>query len=971
MSPTTYLASLSEEQRAAALCAKQHVRVIAGPGSGKTRVVAARVAHLLRCGVPPRAVLAIAFTNKAAGELKGRLLGLLGPGRGAAGLQVVTFHALCAAVLGQHRGRLPPAYQKELLIYDGGDDAAGALLQGLAADAVGRWGRVGKREAKAMHSDISAMKNHVAAAYGRRGHDVMRELLAAGVRRFAVMQPSERDTLATCYDLYNAQLAREGAFDFDDLLGATVDLLARDQEVLSQLRARWQHILVDESQDTNGAQFELVRLLVGPATNLFAVGDPNQGIYGFRGSDPRHLTGAAGAFPGLETVYLRDNYRSQPPIITAGEAVLTSGGAPALYKGANPVRAAAAAAAAAPSSAAPWLELGAGGGRARPRHAPLHHVHVWSAPHQFSESDLVAEIVKASLEHVTSADEVAVLYRYHALVEPIERALRLAGVQYVKHARQAFWDAKEVAAALALARLAAAPQDTAALRRVLAAGLPIAKGIGAASLKGLEEWCEAQRGAAGGGGGDGGAAGPALAEALLGDAWGSPLERPAPPPAAAALVAAALALPSHERAAGAARAARDGGGGGAAAAAAAAAGREQDEARLEAFWTDVLSSDDLLAPARAGGALPPAVAKGKQAKVARRLRGLVALGRAAAAVSPPAVVIEVLLKASGFYLFVEAWEAKAAAAKATRGGGRRGGGGDSDDDEEGGGGDARGADGRRLLRRLRNVGELQALAGKPSLYMAAPLGLDEPEGGGDADLAGFFMGNDLGLDDLEDDLDGGGGGGGGDESAPVGLEALQRFCAYSKLVSGEEGGDVRPKVQLMTLHSSKGKEFETTLIVGNPPDRADDGPVEKLQSKNLIYTGVTRAKDTLHLVYARGRLEYDKFAQRWVESPEEAPINEHVALLARLAAAGKLPGAAMHVLGERDRHTIDEFVRDALAGAPPAAAAAPRGARSAGSGAAAGGALRGARRGAVRQGAARGGGGAGGGGQLPLPGVTE
>ena len=257
--------------------------IVAGAGSGKTRVLTHRIAHLIReHGISPFEILAITFTNKAADEMKHRVGALVGPV--AEKMWVSTFHAACVRILRRDADRL--GYPRQFTIYDQADAnrLTGYVIRDLGLDP--------KRfPPRAVHATISAAKNdHISVdAYAER----------AGVIY-------ERK-IADIYREYQARLLRAGAMDFDDLLGMTVTLFQRHPDVLESYRRRFKHVLVDEYQDTNTVQNEMVLLLTREHRNVCVVGDGDQSIYKFRGADMRNILEFENAFPDVTVVVLQQN----------------------------------------------------------------------------------------------------------------------------------------------------------------------------------------------------------------------------------------------------------------------------------------------------------------------------------------------------------------------------------------------------------------------------------------------------------------------------------------------------------------------------------------------------------------------------------------------------------------------------------------------------------------------------------------
>ena len=286
------------EQEAAIAHGEGPLLIVAGPGTGKTRTLVERIARLLRTRVvAPAEITAITFTRKAANELRGRLATLLG-GR-ADGVFVQTFHALGLDLLRAHAA------------------AAGLPPQFAVLDEAGR----------------HALLTHVHAEAGECALSVARVAGAISAAKAALVAPADAaPELTAIYAAYEKALASAGAVDFDDLVVRAVRLLETDEVALTSARRRCRHLLVDEYQDINAAQYRLVRLLAptGPSTNLCAVGDPDQAIYGFRGADPSYFVRFASDYPGALTLTLARNYRSVASIVRLATAVIerTSGRAP-------------------------------------------------------------------------------------------------------------------------------------------------------------------------------------------------------------------------------------------------------------------------------------------------------------------------------------------------------------------------------------------------------------------------------------------------------------------------------------------------------------------------------------------------------------------------------------------------------------------------------------------------------------------
>jgi DNA helicase-2/ATP-dependent DNA helicase PcrA len=425
------LAGLNPVQREAVLHVDGPLLVLAGAGSGKTRVIAQRIAYLVACGVDPRQILAVTFTNKAAGEMAQRVAAILAarPGAGRPPL-VATFHSTCARVLRAEIHHLK--YPRSFVIYD--EDDRLALVRecyrelGLDERALTPAGAIAR---------ISRAKN---------------QLLGPEEAAAAARGPREAD-VARLYAHYAARLRALGALDFDDLLGLTVELFARHPDVLGYYRTLWRYVLVDEYQDTNAAQYRLLRQLAGVHRNLCVVGDPDQSIYRFRGADLRNILDFERDFPGCRVVRLEQNYRSTGRILEIAAAVIAH----------NQAR----------KDKGLWTE------NARGEVARL-----FRARDEGEEALWVARTVAELRAEGQPLDGVAVLYRTNAQSRVLEDAFRIAGLPYHIVGSVRFYERKEIKDALAYLRLATNPADDLAFRRAL--GAP-PRGIGRATLARVEE----------------------------------------------------------------------------------------------------------------------------------------------------------------------------------------------------------------------------------------------------------------------------------------------------------------------------------------------------------------------------------------------------------------------------------------------------------------------------------------------------
>ncbi|CAN5823769.1 DNA helicase PcrA [soil metagenome] len=408
--------------------------VVAGAGSGKTRVLTHRIAHLIHEGVRPSQILAITFTNKAADEMRQRVAALVGPV--ARTMWVSTFHAACVRILRANADRL--GYPRQFSIYDQADAVrlTGYVIRDLHLDA--------KRfTPRGVHGLISLWKNELIDPAGA-------EAKASNIfdRKHAEV-----------FREYQSRLLKAGAMDFDDLLVNTVRLLRDHPVVLEQYRQRFQYLLVDEYQDTNQAQNEIVLLLAGGHHNVTVVGDTDQSVYRFRGADYRNILQFEEAFPDVTTVVLDQNYRSTQTILDAANAVISNN------------------AARKPKNL--WTDAGRGDRIVR--------------YHAEDEGD-EATFIASTARHLHDDDtmnwrELAVLYRTNAQSRVVEEAMMRLGIPYKVVGGTRFYDRREVKDAMAYLRAVVNPADEVSVKRVL--NIP-KRGVGDASITKLDAFAAAE-----------------------------------------------------------------------------------------------------------------------------------------------------------------------------------------------------------------------------------------------------------------------------------------------------------------------------------------------------------------------------------------------------------------------------------------------------------------------------------------------
>jgi DNA helicase II / ATP-dependent DNA helicase PcrA len=445
-----YLRELNPEQQQAALATEGPVLVLAGAGSGKTRMLIHRIAYLIRDRkVDPRHILAVTFTNKAATEMRERVARIVG--KEARGVLLSTFHSLGARILREHGALV--GLPKDFSIYPTGDQAA----------AVKR---------------IMTEEVHVVATKGDDAFDVKRVLFTISDWKNRLVTPDEarREVAegmvkgdrgddyavlaADVYPRYEQSLRAAGATDFDDLLLLPVQILREHAEVRERMWKRWRYLMIDEYQDTNGAQLEMARLMAGPHKNLCVVGDDDQSIYGWRGADATNILDFERHYPGAKVIVMEENYRSTQRILDAANGVIAH----------NTSRKAK---------------------RLRTANGPGPKIDLWTfgEEHGKAADEVEAEMIASEIgvrrfrEQLAWGD-FAVLYRTNLQSKPIEEALRLVNIPYRVVGGQSFFDRKEVTDLVAYLRVILNPKDEVALRRIV--NYPV-RGIGRTTLLRLVE----------------------------------------------------------------------------------------------------------------------------------------------------------------------------------------------------------------------------------------------------------------------------------------------------------------------------------------------------------------------------------------------------------------------------------------------------------------------------------------------------
>ncbi|MBT2542124.1 DNA helicase PcrA [Streptomyces sp. ISL-44] len=417
--PAALLDGLNEQQRAAVAHAGSPLLIVAGAGSGKTRVLTHRIGHLLSArNVHPGQILAITFTNKAAGEMKERVESLVGPRANA--MWVSTFHSACVRILRRESKRL--GFTSSFSIYDAADSKRLMALVCRDLDLDPK-----KFPPKAFNAKISNLKN---------------ELIDEEAFADQAVDGFEK-TLAQAYAMYQGRLREANALDFDDIIMTTVHLLQAFPDVAEHYRRRFRHVLVDEYQDTNHAQYTLVRELVGtgypdlPPAELCVVGDADQSIYAFRGATIRNILQFEEDYKDATTILLEQNYRSTQTILSAANAVIER----------NENR----------RAKNLWTEAGTGA-----------VITGYVADTEHDEAQFVAdEIDRLTDAGDAKAGDVAIFYRTNAQSRVFEEIFIRVGLPYKVVGGVRFYERKEVRDVLAYLRVLANPEDNVPLRRIL------------------------------------------------------------------------------------------------------------------------------------------------------------------------------------------------------------------------------------------------------------------------------------------------------------------------------------------------------------------------------------------------------------------------------------------------------------------------------------------------------------------------
>lgn len=402
--------------------------VVAGAGSGKTRVITCRIAHLIQQGALPWNILAVTFTNKAAGEMKSRVQNMLGEN---ISLNIGTFHSICVRILRVEAEKI--GLKPNFVIYDESDQRA--LIKKICKDL-----KLSNKTYRPQDiaSKISSAKNQLLNAH-----------------KFTQQADNYYDQIvAKVYHSYEKKMCASNAVDFDDIILQAVALLQKDTEILQKYRNKFQHILIDEYQDTNHAQYKLIRLLAGDGRNLSVVGDPDQSIYRWRGADITNILKFEEDYKNVKVIRLEQNYRSTQNILSAANGVIRH----------NQRR----------KHKNLWSENG---------HGDL--VNIYHLDSELSEANFAVKMLQ-NLKEINNFkfSDMAIFYRTHAQSRVFEEALRFAGISYDIVGGISFYDRKEIKDIIAYLSLIACPDNEVSMLRII--NIP-SRGIGTTAINMLGE----------------------------------------------------------------------------------------------------------------------------------------------------------------------------------------------------------------------------------------------------------------------------------------------------------------------------------------------------------------------------------------------------------------------------------------------------------------------------------------------------
>lgn len=419
----SFIAQLNEPQLEAVIHENGPMLVLAGAGSGKTRVITYRIAHLIKeKGVDPYNILAVTFTNKAAQEMKERVTELVGEGKNVP--TIATFHSFCLRILRQYIPAL--GYPNSFSIYDTNDSAA--LIRRICKQL--NWD---EQTPKAIQSEISAAKN-------------------CKIGPESKLKRSVDSPILDIFHKYQKELKRAGAADFDDLLLLTNKLLQENPDILDKLQQRFEYVLVDEYQDTNHAQYSLIKYLAPPQNNLCAVGDDDQSIYRWRGANVENILNFGKDFQGTKVVKLEQNYRSSQNILDAAHGIVE----PLL--GRHPKKL--------------WTDKGKG-----------ENITYFLGDDEGSEASYIVRCINERMRAGASESDFAILYRTNSQSRSFEESLGRHKIPYQLVGGTRFYDRKEIKDIIAYLQYAVNPSDIISFRRVV--NTP-ARGIGDVTIAKIE-----------------------------------------------------------------------------------------------------------------------------------------------------------------------------------------------------------------------------------------------------------------------------------------------------------------------------------------------------------------------------------------------------------------------------------------------------------------------------------------------------
>ncbi|MDO4464198.1 MAG: DNA helicase PcrA [Bacillota bacterium] len=426
--------TLNEQQKKGVFATEGPVLLLAGAGSGKTRVLTHRIAYLIdELGVNAWNIMAITFTNKAAGEMKERVENLVGIGSDS--IWITTFHSSCVRILRRYADRL--GYDNNFTIYDTDDQKS-----------------VMKEICKRLQIDTKTLKERTILAAISSAKD---ELISPEEYELSTMGDYRKQKIAMAYREYQASLKKSNAMDFDDLIMKTVELFKADREVLGSYQRRFKYIMVDEYQDTNTAQFELIRLLADDHHNLCVVGDDDQSIYKFRGANIRNILDFESVYPEAEVIRLEQNYRSTQNVLDAANAVIRNN------KGRK--------------SKTLWTDKGEGS-----------RIHFRQFDNAYEEAEFIAgDVARKKREAIVDYGDCAVLYRTNAQARLLEEQFIGSGIPYDVVGGTNFYARREIKDLLAYLKTIDNGRDDLAVKRII--NIP-KRGIGASTIAKVQDYAD-------------------------------------------------------------------------------------------------------------------------------------------------------------------------------------------------------------------------------------------------------------------------------------------------------------------------------------------------------------------------------------------------------------------------------------------------------------------------------------------------